>query len=277
MGLDARVPENSRRFSEVDLGGRIDEYDGAAVESELHHRRPGHVSDARLYSWSRATSLDIAKSGRRQCPTMDTRCQRARYLASAIDRPPSRSLRASAETHSGRVPHQTTISRSRPSAASRRSRGGSATRSGTMPEASQNLTAHPGVRRAEPGPRSRLAGAPAPQRVERQWTPRTSQKPCPLEAREPVIGMRRGLHALETRDGLIPIKDEHGLPGPDLLDVGAQAVLAKDRRLPPALGPDRARRREDCTRATLSGGRPGQRRARDRWPGRGSCGPARRP
>jgi hypothetical protein len=104
MGLDARVPENSRRFSEVDLGGRIDEYDGAAVESELHHRRPGHVSDARLYSWSRATSLDIAKSGRRQCPTMDTRCQRARYLASAIDRAPSRSLRASAETHSGRVP-----------------------------------------------------------------------------------------------------------------------------------------------------------------------------
>jgi hypothetical protein len=71
-----------------------------------------------------------------------------------------------------------------------------------------------------------------PERVERKWSPGTSQKPCPLEAREPIIGVRCGLHALETRDGLIPVQDEHGLPGPYLLDVGAQAILELRNRDP---------------------------------------------
>jgi hypothetical protein len=117
--------------------------------------------------WTRRKRIALSRTlslGSISChPTSNSfsRCKaRAIIFSSAA---PSRSRRASADMHSTREPHQTSISGSSLRSSCKRRVNGSATRSGTIADASQNLTGPRAVLRvAPPTPMRRLSAVAAP-------------------------------------------------------------------------------------------------------------------
>ena len=59
----------------------------------------------------------------------------------------------------------------------------------------------------------------------RHWAGRAAYETGPLKPGEPIIRVVGALDALESGYRLVPVQDEHGVSGPNLLEVGAQVVL----------------------------------------------------
>jgi hypothetical protein len=94
---------------------------------------------------------------------------------------------------------------------------GSVTSSGTMAEASQNLTAPPGGRRAARRGRWRVDAAQRGAARTDRCAPAAAHEPRALEPADAIVRRPARLDALETSDGLVAIDDEDAPPGAHLL------------------------------------------------------------
>gem|GEM_PF-6275025 len=179
----AAVPSLSSSVTTTSDEGCCSAAENAAASCSASAARNGCTRRKRI-AVSRRLSL-----GSISCHSISNSCSRCKarviICSSAV---PSRSRRVSADMHSTREPHQTNISESSLRSSCKRRVNGSAIRSGTIADASQNLTGPRAVlREALPMPMRRLSAAAVPRSTAIAAIVRARDEQRRCGSAEPVV------------------------------------------------------------------------------------------